>query len=290
MVGDWCDRLDMPLPLPECVSREVDAVRAVAQHHRCLTRKPARTVFVAADSTLEGFGCILKVGDEYFAWASRFAHRQHTLPLCEFVGYANALLGALDFAPVAAILDADCMPALSWLRKRIARCAIVNRRVAYLNHLFEMASSVGTGRHLASEVHPADTLGRCGSVDSRARVWNPIDEPGLWRTQSPPLGGCFFRNADGRAALEMLLPCPRFPPLRPEISSFFPPIMGEPELLSWTPTRHWCGRVFHWRAGGTPTIIIDVPLPTLKYEPFLQAEFWRRTGPAKNRRALKRPA
>lgn len=178
MVGAWWTRLRQPIAVPQGVQHELECVTRVIVAARRVWRPIPRTrAHVATDATIDGMGAVVIVAGTVFMFAMEWPTRVNSMPIAEMTAGQNGALLTMHVAGCEVAIQGyvDCIPAMRWLDRRLARAPNANARLAAGQEVAESAGAVAFYEHLGTSIHPADAPSRVWAPDERTWGWAPSD-------------------------------------------------------------------------------------------------------------------
>ena len=234
------DVLDRTIVWPAGVVDEILRVRELVGVERRWRPLPESYVAVASDATLTGWGVVFLVAHRAVMFAARWPYVQSSQPMCEAAAMINAMIIAVSmFRGTYLERWGDCVPALSWARRGLAKTPLVNSWFARATMSCEMAGIALGTRWVSTLMMPADAPSREGLPDERTLAWRPVALPPQEMLAGPewPLGLPTF--ADRAAAAQVLRRVmPGWEPPGEEALGGPTPAMGFPLVRKITDAGH----------------------------------------------------
>ena len=257
LLRDTARDLDKVLPWDGNVVQEVERCRGLVGFQRVWRPLPVETMALASDASLRGWGVVVVRAGIARAYVARWPTVQTSMPVCECAALVNGMLIAVHLARQTYLeMWGDCVPALTWVRRGLARSPLVNSWIARAVMTCECAGVALGLRWMSTLVMPADTPSRDGVPDGRTLAWRPVPRLPTDALRGPewPLGlAGFAEPVEAHPVLQVIMPGWQPPPLAPTVREGFheefPAVWVDPAVMGLTPRPPEHARIVRWSLG-----------------------------------------
>ena len=130
-------------------------------------------------------------------YAARWSSVQTSMPVCEVAAAINGMtIATFHFRGRTMERFGDCVPALSWMRRGLAKSPLVNMWLARATLASEMGYLLLCTRWISTHVNPSDEPSRGGLPDKRTLAWRPtpLTHDQIMHVPEWPLGLSTFQD------------------------------------------------------------------------------------------------